>query len=228
MIGAVVPLSVFCLSDGAEPMTGFAVAAALAVLPILVIAGTSFLKISVVLAILRSALGAPGVPPTIVLTALSATLTMFVMAPVASEMVDAAQLSSDTVDKPASAHGGWDELKSIYTAVSPPMLDFLKHNASQGEVAFFKTLAGDASEGEGFRILLPAFAVGEIAEAFLMGVLLFIPFLVVDLIVAMVLASLGMPMLSPTAISLPLKLLLFVAVDGWHVILSGLLVNYGA
>jgi type III secretion protein R len=228
MIGTV------CLVGQADGATvpfsaaGLAVAAAIAVLPILVIAGTSFIKISVVLAILRSALGAPGVPPTLVLTALSAVLTMFVMAPVASDMTDALATTTQTTRDSGDPYG-LARLRHVYNAASPPLLDFLKRNATDGEVAFFADLSGDTAKVDhGFRVLLPAFAVGEIGEAFLMGFLVFLPFLVVDLIVAMVLASLGMPMLSPTTVSLPLKLLLFLAVDGWHVILSGLLVNYGA
>ncbi len=207
--------------------TGLGVALVLAILPILVIAGTAFIKISVVLAILRSALGAQGVPPTVVLTALSAVLAMFVMAPVVSEMQDAVSVLNEVPEDPPGRLG-IGTLEALYYAVSPPLRDFLRRNASDGEVAFFSDLADINEEDHGFRVLLPAFAVGEIAEAFLMGFLVYLPFLVIDLIVAMVLASLGMPMLSPTAVSLPLKLLLFVVADGWHVILTGLLVNYGA
>ena len=209
-------------------MAGIGVALSLALLPILVIAGTAFLKISVVLAILRSALGAQGVPPTLVLTALSAVLAMFVMAPVASEMGDAIMsLETDGAGQGADPFG-LKQVEALYHAASPPLLEFLRRNTPDGEVAFFADLAAEVEPEHGFRVLLPAFAVGEIAEAFLIGLLVFLPFLVIDLIVAMVLTSLGMPMLSPLAVSLPLKLLLFVAVDGWHVILSGLLVNYGA
>jgi flagellar biosynthetic protein FliP len=153
---------------------------------------------------------------------------MFVMAPVASDMVDAINTSGLMDESSGEKSSGYAQAIALYDVAGPPLLTFLKQNAAEGEVVFFSDLAGEVREGAGFRILLPAFAVGEIAEAFLMGFLLFLPFVVVDLIVAMVLSSLGMPMLSPIAVSLPLKLLLFVAVDGWHVILSGLLVNYGA
>ncbi len=202
------------------------VTAVIAFLPFVVIAGTSFIKIALVLAILRSALGAPGVPPTSVLTALAAVLSMFVMAPVGAEMASALEVVANT---PAAANDplGLAQARQLYESVSPPLLEFLRLNTPSSETAFFVGLAGEIPTPEpGLRVLLPAFAVGEIVEAFLIGFLVFIPFLVIDLIVANALLALGMHMLSPAAISLPLKLLLFVAVDGWHMLLSGILVNY--
>ncbi len=212
-------------ASSSSAVTGIGVAAVLAVVPILIITATSFIKISIVLAILRSALGAPGVPPTVVLTALAAVLTLFIMAPVGQEMIDAVEAAD------LSAVEGQDELgirraKTIFYAAGPPLKDFLRANTPQTEVAFFGDLAKDNPDPEGFRVLLPAFSTAEIIEAFLMGFLVYIPFFIIDLIVGAVLLAVGMHMLSPTAISLPLKLLLFVAVDGWHIILSGLLVNY--
>jgi type III secretion protein R len=170
--------------------------ALLALAPFAIIVGTSFAKIALVLNILRSALGAPGIPPASVITALAAVVSMFVMAPV--------------------------------DAAAPPLVDFLELNTPSGEVDFFLGLGADRAAAEpGLSVLLPAFAVSEIVEAFLIGFLLFVPFLVIDLIVSNVLLALGMHMTSPAAIALPLKLLLFVAVDGWHVLVSGLVVSYG-
>lgn len=212
-------------SSSASAVTGIGVAAVLAVVPILIITATSFIKISIVLAILRSALGAPGVPPTVVLTALAAVLTLFIMAPVGQEMIDAVDGVdlSRTQDPDAL---GIRRARAVFQTASPPLKDFLMANTPQTEVAFFRDLAKDKPDPDGFRVLLPAFATAEIIEAFLMGVLVFLPFFIVDLIVGAVLLAVGMHMLSPTAVSLPLKLLLFVAVDGWHIILSGLLINY--
>lgn len=207
-------------------LSNVAVYAVLGVLPILVIAATSFLKISVVLAILRSALGAPGVPPTIVLTALSAVLTLFIMAPVGSDMASAVA-SLELPSQSESSPLGFADAKAIYAAASPPLIDFLSANTPSDEASFFADLAGVPTDEAGFRILLPAFATNELVEAFHMGFLVFIPFLVVDLIVSIVLLALGMHMLSPTAVSLPLKLLLFVAVDGWHILVDGLVMHYG-
>ena len=215
------------MASGETPMlSNLAVYAVLAGMPIIVIAATSFLKISVVLAILRSALGAPGIPPTAVLTALSAVLTLFIMAPVGAEMVSAVE-ATDLLSDAETSPLGIEEAKALYAAASPPLLDFLEVNTPADESAFFSDLAGVPDDEAGLRVLLPAFATGELIEAFLMGFLIFIPFLVVDLVVSIVLLALGMHMLSPTAVSLPLKLLLFVAVDGWHILVSGLVVNYG-
>ncbi|MCP4604949.1 MAG: flagellar biosynthetic protein FliP [Proteobacteria bacterium] len=213
--------------DGASSLLShFGVTAALAFLPFLAIAGTSFIKIALVLSILRSALGAPGVPPTSVLTALAAILSMFIMAPVGAEMADALELTAKGTQVSGDTFG-FAQTKALYEAASPPLVDFLHHNTPASEIEFFAGMIGANPTPEpGLRILLPAFAVGEIVEAFLIGFLIFVPFLVIDLIVANTLLALGMHMLSPMAISLPLKLVLFVAVDGWHVLLSGLIINY--
>jgi type III secretion protein R len=202
------------------------IATAVAFLPLLVIAGTSFIKISLVLAILRSALGAPGVPPTSVLAALAAVLSMFVMAPVGLEMLHGLE-SSNLTDAAAPDPFGFAAARVLYDAASPALIDFLKVNTPTSEIAFFDGLTGDGEVVEpGLRILLPAFASGEVVEAFFIGFLVFIPFLVVDLIVANTLLALGMHMVSPMGISLPIKLLLFTVVDGWHILVSGLLVTY--
>ncbi|MCP4673945.1 MAG: flagellar biosynthetic protein FliP [Deltaproteobacteria bacterium] len=223
-------LGVFVAVDGgtSSPLTHLGVTALLASLPLIIIACTSFIKIALVLAILRSGLGAPGVPPSSVLTVLAAVLSMFVMAPVGAEIIEALELATSTgAAAVANDPLGFSEARALYDAASPPLLDFLRHNAAPSEVEYFNDLLGSSAGAEhGFRVLVPAFTVGEITEAFLIGFLVFLPFLVIDLIVANTLLALGMHMLSPTAISLPLKLLLFISVDGWHVLLSGLLVNY--
>jgi type III secretory pathway component EscR len=122
---------------------------------------------------------------------------------------------------------GISQARTLFETAGAPLVDFLRLNASAGEIDYFSGLAGEVAVAEpGMRILLPAFTVGEVTEAFVIGVLIYIPFVVIELIVSMTLVALGMPMLSPTAISLPLKLLLFVSVDGWHVLLNGLLVTY--
>jgi type III secretion protein R len=203
--------------------------ALVAMAPFAIIAGTSFAKIAVVLGLMRSALGAPGVPPASVITALAAVLSIGVMAPVAAEMADAA---AAVPRAPAAAAGadalGIGEARALYDAVSPPLLDFLEANAPDGEVEFFRGLAADGGDADprSMRVLLPAFALSEIAEAFLIGVLLLIPFVVIDLITGNVLLALGLNALPPAAVSLPLKLMLFLAVDGWHVLVSGLVISY--
>lgn len=202
------------------------VTVSLAFLPVIAIAGTAFIKIALVLAILRSALGAPGVPPTSVLTALAVVLTMFVMGPVSTQMLDCLE-SITAFGQTTNDPLGIAQARSLYESASGPLLDFLRLNTPDSEIAFFSELSGNPQLPEpGLTIMLPAFAVGEIIEAFLIGFLLFIPFLVIDLIVANTLLALGMHMTQPAAISLPLKLLLFIAVDGWHIVLSGIMVNY--
>ncbi len=225
----VVVLNVFLATDPdtALPfMTHLGMYAILVFLPFVVIAGTSFMKIAVVLAIVRSALGAPGVPPASVITALAAVLSMFVMAPLGDEMMDALN-AAGTLEVEGADPFGFAAVRSLYEATSPPLINFLSLNTPPSEIDFYSSLRGIAPEpNPGLRILLPAFATGEIVEAFMIGFLVFVPFLVIDLIVANTLLALGMHMLSPTSISLPLKLLLFVAVGGWHILLSGLLVTY--
>jgi type III secretion protein R len=201
-----------------------------AIAPFALIAGTSFAKIAVVLHLMRSALGAPGVPPASVITALAVVLSLGIMAPVASEMADAAESVTRTAD-PAAAPGdplGIGEARALYDAVSPPMVDFLAANTPDGEVAFFRDLQPDgaASDPRSVRVLLPAFAITEIIEAFMIGFLLLLPFLVIDLITGNALLALGLQTIPPAAVSLPLKLLLFLAVDGWHVLVSGLSISY--
>ena len=194
-------------------------------LPVLLIAGTSFVKISIVLGMLRSAVGAQDVPPTMVITVLAAVLTLFVMAPVGEEMLHAVEKMPAAVPNPDDRIGA-AEARAIYGAASPPLIAFLKANTSAAERTFYADLAGASVENEGIRVLLPAFATEEVIEAFWMSVLIFLPFLVLDLIVSTTLTAVGFSSLNPTAISLPLKLLLLVSVDGWHIIIRGMLANY--
>ena len=203
------------------------VTATLALLPFVVIAGTCFAKIAVVLAIARSALGAPGVPPASVLTALAAVMSLFVMAPVTMEI--AAALEALPAAAAEADRFGIAPARALYDAAAPPLLDFLERNTPAAEVDFFRSLAPAAAvDGErSLSLLLPAFAVAELVEAFLIGVLVLLPFLAIDLIVSNTLLGLGLHMMHPTAVSLPLKLLLFVVVDGWHLLASGLVLSYG-
>ncbi len=204
------------------------ITAMIVALPFIVIIGTSFAKIAVVLGITRSALGAPGVPPASVITGLAVVMSIFIMAPVATDIADSMEEYARNSTPVEADRWGMNEARSLYDAAAPPLIDFLEMNTPAGEVDFFSDMAGATPGSEpGLRILLPAFATSEIVEAFLIGFLVFIPFLVIDLIVANVLLSMGMHMTSPMAVSLPLKLLLFVVADGWHIIINGLVVSYG-
>ena len=204
------------------------ITAMIVVLPFIVIIGTSFAKIAVVLGITRSALGAPGVPPASVITGLAVVMSIFIMAPVATDIADSMEEYARNSTPVEADRWGMNEARSLADAAAPPLIDFLEMNTPAGEVDFFSDMAGVTPGTEPtLRILLPAFATSEIVEAFLIGFLVFIPFLVIDLIVANVLLSMGMHMTSPMAVSLPLKLLLFVVADGWHIIINGLVVSYG-
>jgi type III secretion protein R len=200
---------------------------ALALLPAALVTLTSFLKISVVLSVARSALGAPQVPPTTAVTTLALLLTAVVMAPVAEEALAAAR----------AAPPGGGVARALETArrAAEPLRGFLLRHARPDDRAAFLEAArqlrtGRAAEPgpDDFAVLAPAFVVSELRRAFTVGFLIFLPFLVVDLVVANVLLALGLTQLSPTTVSLPLKLLLFVAVDGWKLLARGLALSYGA
>jgi len=193
----------------------------LTILPALVLMMTSFLRILVVLSILRQALGLQGSPPTQVLIALSLFLSLFVMGPTmeavnttAIEPYASGALSADA----AIAQGG-----EAFHA-------FMIRQTREANLLMFTDIAqtGQFSSEEDipFSILLPAFVTSELETAFQIGFMIFLPFLVIDLCVASVLMSLGMMMLSPTIISLPFKLLLFVLVDGWALLMGSLAMSF--
>ncbi|HZN92685.1 MAG TPA: type III secretion system export apparatus subunit SctR [Myxococcales bacterium] len=211
----------------AQPVTMMAVLAALSLLPFAVMMLTSFSKITVVLSLARSAMGTQQAPPTVILTALAAVLTAHVMAPVAGRMIQAGEAAF------AHAESGVELLEAA-RATAEPLREFLLRHASPEERARFADLARELrppSEAAlvadtDLSVVVPAFALTELAEAFHIGFLVFLPFLVLDMLVANVLLALGMQSLSPTQVSLPFKILLFVAVDGWALLAQGLIHGY--
>jgi type III secretion protein R len=238
-----------------------------AIVPLVILTLTSFVKISVVLSLVRNALGIPEAPSGLVITGLSLILTFFVMAPVAVEMIQAAAVQpapappgpaqpaparqpapapedSAPMSSPSSpaspppsiddalralvpvAHH--DKLATTQRAVAP-MRSFLARHARAEDVGTFRDLAGTlghATGGDELWVLAPAFVTTELREAFAIAILLFVPFLVIDLVVALGLASLGLATTPPQAVALPLKLVLFVAIDGWRLLVDGLLRGY--
>jgi len=217
-----------------------AVLGLIAIVPLVALMLTSFVKVSVVLSLVRNALGAPDAPSGLVVTGLSLILTFFVMAPVALDMARAAT-SSPAEPAPAPAAGSIDEaVRALVPAAYHSQLDaaeraaeplraFLTRHAGERDRATFVELAtrlGHRVHGDELWVLAPAFVATELREAFAIAVLIFIPFLVIDLVVALGLASLGLSASSPQAIALPFKLLLFVAVDGWRLLLDSLLRGY--
>jgi type III secretion protein R len=209
--------------------------AALSLIPFVLLLVTSFVRIAVVLSILKSALGTPQIPPTQVVTGLALLLTLYVMAPTGERMYKAVE--------PVLGRGAGADLLSGATVgaleaagdrAKEPLREFLLKHSSGRDRAMFHSLAlrmRTPAERAGITdrdllIVVPAFLTSELRRAFEIGFLLFVPFLVVDMVIANLLLALGMHMLSPTTVSLPFKLLLFVLADGWQLILRGLVESY--
>jgi type III secretion protein R len=220
---------------GARPLSTLILLGALSLLPFVLVMVTSFVRIAVVLSILRSALGTPQLPPTTVITGLAVILTIYVMAPTGSKVYEAVKPVVDVgAGQGLVSAGSADALYQAALRAREPVREFLIAHSSPRDRAMFRDLSRRmrpkeqrAAVGErDLLVVVPAFVIGELAAAFQIGFLLFIPFLVVDMVVANILLALGMHMLSPTTISLPFKLLLFVIVDGWHLLTQGLVLSY--
>ncbi len=213
----------------ARPLALVAALALVSLLPFVFMGLTSFVKISTVLQIVRGAIGAQSVPSSTVVMALAAALTVLSMAPVGERIADRAApllTAKETPDTVKLIEGGIDAFRE-------PMREFLRKNASPAEIDRFLSVARKAREGSGpapsaddLAVLTPAFVVTELGEAFAIGFLIYLPFLVIDLVVANILLALGMQMLSPTQVSLPFKLLLFVTVGGWGLLSQALVAGY--
>jgi type III secretion protein R len=191
--------------------------------PVALVTLTAFLKIVVVLSVLRQALGAPQIPPSTVVTGLALLLTFAVMAPVAEAALVAA-------NAPVPAAGVAGSIERARRAAEPLREFLLRHARADDREAFAEIArrAGrDAAAGpRDFAVVAPAFVISELRRAFTIGFLVFLPFLVIDLVVANVLLALGLTQLSPTTVALPMKLLLFVAADGWRLVARGLALSY--
>ncbi|WP_426754123.1 type III secretion system export apparatus subunit SctR [Myxococcus sp. Y35] len=217
------------LSYAGSPLSMMGMLAVMSLLPFAVLMLTSFSKIAVVLSLARSAMGTQQAPPTVVLTGLAAVLTGHIMAPVMERMYDAGQVAYAQV-----ASGSGAEMLSAASRVSEPLRAFLVKHGSPDERARFVDLARElrpVDEMESVQetdlfVVIPAFVITELKEAFQIGFLVFLPFLVLDMVIANVLLALGMQTLSPSQVSLPFKILLFVAVDGWSLLARGLILGY--
>ncbi len=194
---------------------------AITLLPAALLMMTAFTRIVIVLAILRQAIGAGQAPPNQVLVGLALFLTLFVMSPVLE------RIKVEAVD-PYMA--GQIETSAALQRGAEPLKGFMLAQTREADIATFVRIAG----GEGYErpqdvpltILAPAFVTSELKTAFQIGFLLFIPFVIIDLVVASVLMSMGMMMLSPVLISLPFKIMLFVLVDGWSLVMSSLAASF--
>ncbi len=210
-----------------DPVTLIPFLFALVFVPIAAVMVTCYTKIVVVFALLRNALGLQQVPPGMVTNGLALVLTWYVMYPVAQTAL--ARMDPATGLPPRGMSVG-----ELIGSVKEPMRDFLGRHASDKERRFFldaaqrlmKPEAAATVKPNDFVVLVPAFTISELTEAFLIGFLLFLPFIVIDLIVANVMLALGMQMMPPTVVSLPLKLLLFVMLDGWSRLAHALVLSY--
>jgi flagellar biosynthesis protein FliP len=196
---------------------------ALTLLPAALMMMTSFTRIVVVLAILRQAIGLQQTPSNQIMIGMALFLTLFIMTP-----------TLDKVNEVALQPYLKEEMTSIQAveAASVPVKDFMLAQTREDDIALFVKLAGregtiQSMEELPFTILMPAFVTSELKTAFQIGFMIFIPFLIVDMVVASVLMAMGMMMLSPIIISLPFKIMLFVMVDGWSMIMGTLAASFG-
>ncbi|HVU05600.1 MAG TPA: flagellar type III secretion system pore protein FliP [Polyangiaceae bacterium] len=205
----------------APPLKLLLVLTIFAVLPAIVLTTTSFVRIVVVLSFVRQGLGSAQVPPTQVIIGLSLFLTLFTMTPVMTEMKRVAL-------DPYQA-GQMTELQALEAGAEPLKVFMLRQTREADLKLFYAATSTALPAGPSdvpMRLAMPAFVISELSTAFQMGVIVLLPFLVVDLAVASLLMSMGMMMVPPTTLSLPIKLLLFVLVDGWNLIAGSLLRSY--
>lgn len=194
----------------------------LTLLPSMLLMFTSFTRIIVVLAIMRQAMGTATTPPNAVLVGLALFLTFFIMSPVLNEVNELAiqpYLAEDM------------SLQEAFAEAREPIHRFMRNQVRERDLEMFATMAGNTEGFEGpedvpFVILVPAFLTSELKTAFQIGFLIYIPFVIIDLVVASTLMSMGMMMLSPMLVSLPFKLMLFVLVDGWGLITGTLAASF--
>jgi flagellar biosynthetic protein FliP len=194
---------------------------ALSFLPAMLLMMTSFTRIVIVLSLLRQALGTQSAPPNQVVVGLSLFLTFFVMSPTLDKVYADAYLPYTTNAIP---------FEEAVAKAEAPMRDFMSKQTRQSDLALFAKLAklepGISAQTVPMRVLIPAFVTSELKSAFQIGFMIFIPFLVIDIVVASVLMSLGMMMLSPVLVALPFKLMLFVLADGWNLLIGSLAASF--
>jgi flagellar biosynthetic protein FliP len=195
----------------------------LSLAPSILVMVTSFTRIVVVLSLLRTALGTATAPPNAVIISLAMFLTAFVMWPTF-------QVAYDNGIRPLVANEITPE--QAFDRAADPFRAFMMKNVREKDLKLFQDLSRqplpDKPEDMSLRILVPSFMISELKRAFEIGFLLFLPFLIIDLVVASVLMSMGMMMLPPVVVSLPFKLIFFVLVDGWHLVAGSLVQSYGS
>jgi type III secretion protein R len=214
-------------------------AAALSLLslsPFIIMILSSFLKIVIVLSLLRSALGVQNAPPNQIINGVAFMLSLFIMYPTATQMYNAAQEAISTVSTPSSltAPESSAYILEVASKAQEPMREFLKKNSSVKHQALFYRIAYKGLSEEyrekltpsDMMILVPSYITSQLKDAFEIGVLIYIPFFVIDLVTSNILLAMGMMMLSPVTISMPLKLFLLVMLDGWTLLIEGLVATF--
>lgn len=212
------------LSD--SPLQLIAILFLLSILPLAIVMGTSFLKLAVVFSILRNALGIQQVPPNMALYGLALALSLFIMGPTGFA-VYARWHPVESAGAP-SLRANWD------SEALAPYRRFLQRNAEESETRYFQNIISKTWPEEIKRkikpnsllILLPAFTVSQLTQAFRIGLLIYLPFIAIDLLVSNILLAMGMMMVSPMTISLPFKLLIFLLAGGWDLVLSQLMQSF--
>jgi type III secretion protein R len=213
-----------------DPLLLVALVAAVAILPFFALLVTSYTKIVVVLGLLRQALGVQQVPPNMVINGIALILTAYVMAPLGIQAMESIQgkLQGSVQQRK------FEDINVVLQSVTAPLRGFLYKHTDEKNRKFFTQSAtklwppeqASAVKDDDMLVLIPGFTVSELTEAFTIGFVIYLAFVVVDLIVANVLLALGMAMISPTVISVPFKLLLFVVLDGWERLAQGLVLTY--
>jgi flagellar biosynthetic protein FliP len=194
----------------------------LSLAPAILMLMTSFTRLVVVFSFLRQALGTPQTPPNQVIVGLSLFITFFIMAPVWQQTYN--QALNPYLEEKIS-------FNEALQAAQPPIRKFMLQNTREADLALFvqasNTPRPQTQADVSLLVLIPAFAISELKTAFIIGFVLYVPFLIIDMVVASVLLSMGMMMLPPVMISLPFKLMLFVLVDGWHLVVGSLVKSFG-
>lgn len=209
--------------QGSDAVKMIIILTMISIAPFILLMMTCFTRIIIVLSFLRNAMGIQQTPPNQVLVGLALFITFFIMQPVLSQV-------NETALQPYN--DGLIETQEFLDRASVPMKEFMLKQTTASEVELFVNLSADetVSELQGtdlpLHIVVPAFIISELKRAFLIGFLLYIPFLIIDMIVASTLMSMGMIMLPPVIISLPFKLMLFVVVDGWNLLIKTLVMTY--
>jgi type III secretion protein R len=215
-------------SDSPALILGLVVGVGL--LPYVAVMATSFAKLVIVFSLLRNALGLQQTPPNLVINGLALIFSIYIFQPVGMEMTEIAEKAMSGRNPPKELN----QYLALANQVKEPMVNFLIKHSSDRERALFKRTAQQLMPeakranvtDRDLMVVVPAFTVSELTNAFKIGFLIYLPFLIIDLVVSNILLAMGMMMLSPTTVSLPFKLLLFILLDGWSKLIHGLVSTY--